>query len=305
MDIQQLKNFSLVAKMGSITHAAEALHVSQPNLSMNIKRLETDLGAQLFDRSKTKIKLTPVGQLFLEYVDSALSTLDEGIDKVHSLYTAPTKTISIAASDDSWLIPLVSKYHKMNVNRAIRTMVFDNSAIIPALLKGEISFSLGPECAHPDALEWIPFYTERIGIMVSVNHPFAQRSCLKMKELKQERFILNVHQYPLDFVKQMFMPANFSPNIICECNDGPIVGSMIEENAGITLVDIGSADIFEARNSTSPVVLVPLEETVERKIGVLHMKNTVLPIPVEQLTSAYQSYFQILPYVGPPSQPQA
>lgn len=305
MDIQQLRNFALVAKMGSITHAAEILHVSQPNLSMNIKRLENELGLPLFDRVKTRIILTPIGKLFLDHVDQALRILDNGVEQAQTLYSAPPKVICIASCDSSWLIPLSSKYLRKFPNQNIRTLVADAKTIMPALLKGEIDFAVGPEADHPDSVEWIPVYTEDIGILVSTKHPLAKSESVPLEALKNERFILNIHLYPKEYVCSLFRPAGFTPNIICECNDNPITGPMIEANMGISLVDLNATEAFRQRNSSAKVVLVPFETEITRQIGVFHLKNTDLPIETIDIKNAYFSYFTDFSDLAPSNQEQA
>jgi DNA-binding transcriptional LysR family regulator len=293
MDIQQLKNFSLVAKLGSITRAAELLHVSQPNLSMNIKRLESELGVQLFDRVKTRIIITQEGKLFLDYVDRCLATLEDGIERVTALASAPAKMISIGACDNSWLIPLTEAYFQDLENQPFRAMVLEPDKIVPALLTGEIDFAIGQEGVHPDALEFLPIYSEYLGVLVSKNHPFAKKESVSIGDIKAERLILNINLYPRDYVRSLFLPAGFQPNIVCESNENPIIGPMVEAGYGISLVDVNASDRFQVHNSAANVTLVPFIEDITRDVGVLHTKNSHLPIHLDDLRSAYHDYFAV------------
>lgn len=68
MDLLQLQYFRAIAQHENMTKAAEALFVSQPNLSTSMSRLESDLDVKLFERRRGKISLTPEGRLFLEHV---------------------------------------------------------------------------------------------------------------------------------------------------------------------------------------------------------------------------------------------
>ena len=77
MELLQLKYFLEVAKHESITQAAASLHVSQPSLSMTIQRLERELGAKLFERSKRRITLTAKGRKFYDAVYTAVNSLEE------------------------------------------------------------------------------------------------------------------------------------------------------------------------------------------------------------------------------------
>ena len=84
MDLLQLQYFRTIAQYENLTKAAQALFVSQPNLSTSLSRLEDDLGVKLFERRRGKIALTRNGKLFLTYVERELDELDNGISQVRA-----------------------------------------------------------------------------------------------------------------------------------------------------------------------------------------------------------------------------
>ena len=65
MELRQLEYFQMASRLKNITRAAERLRVSQPNITVAIKKLEGELGIQLFDRSQKQLSLTPEGAVFL------------------------------------------------------------------------------------------------------------------------------------------------------------------------------------------------------------------------------------------------
>ena len=74
MELIQLRYFVTIAETMSFTTAAEVLHVSQPALSYQMKRLEDELGTRLFDRSSRKIALSPDGEVFLPREDAEIAS---------------------------------------------------------------------------------------------------------------------------------------------------------------------------------------------------------------------------------------
>lgn len=82
MELLQLRYFAEVARMGSYTRAAEALHVSQPSLSQTVRRLEKELGTRLFWKEGRKILLTESGRSFFTRVIAVLRELDEAAAQV-------------------------------------------------------------------------------------------------------------------------------------------------------------------------------------------------------------------------------
>ena len=76
MQIHQLEQFCAIARIEHMTKAAAELHVSQPTLSLNISRLEDELGTELFDRSGRNIRLNEYGTTFLYHVERILDELE-------------------------------------------------------------------------------------------------------------------------------------------------------------------------------------------------------------------------------------
>src|SRR4051794_8186842 len=76
MELRHLRYFVAIAEEGSFTRAAERLWVAQPGLSTQIRRLESELGVQLFERHARGVDLTDAGELFLERASRALAGAD-------------------------------------------------------------------------------------------------------------------------------------------------------------------------------------------------------------------------------------
>ena len=77
MDITQLRYFQIIAETGSLTRAAEQLHISQPAMSAMLKKLEEELGVELFDRTPNRIHLNDVGEAALIHVNQILKSVDQ------------------------------------------------------------------------------------------------------------------------------------------------------------------------------------------------------------------------------------
>ena len=77
MTLKQLEYFLEIAKMGSVTRAAQSLNISQPPLSLQLKALEEELGAPLFLRDKRRLDITPEGRLLRERAQAILALLEE------------------------------------------------------------------------------------------------------------------------------------------------------------------------------------------------------------------------------------
>ena len=86
MELLQLRYFQALAKEEHMSRTAEKLYISQPSLSLTIKKLEKELGVPLFDRTGRSIRLNAYGSLFLRHVDEVFSALERGGNELRKMY---------------------------------------------------------------------------------------------------------------------------------------------------------------------------------------------------------------------------
>ena len=95
MELRQLEYFQMASHLHNITRAAERLRVSQPNITVAIKKLEAELGIQLFDRSQKQLLLTPEGKIFLTRIELALRNIQDAVLEVNDDKQLQKGTIKI------------------------------------------------------------------------------------------------------------------------------------------------------------------------------------------------------------------
>ncbi len=98
MDLRHIRYLKAVVDHGSFTRAAQALHVSQPALSQQVKELELRLGAQLLDRSGRQIRPTDLGTAYLRHVDRALEELEEATRAVRDVEDLSTGSLRLGVT---------------------------------------------------------------------------------------------------------------------------------------------------------------------------------------------------------------
>ena len=118
MDFRQLRNFVTVAECRSFTRAAEVLNVSQPAMSVSIKNLEREIGADLLSRTRKEVDLTDLGAQFLIYARSALREMEKARALTSGANSSRVRTIRIGVNSiivhalNKYLIPRFVEEHK-------------------------------------------------------------------------------------------------------------------------------------------------------------------------------------------------
>lgn len=113
--LEYYKVFYYAARLGSLTKAAETLHISQPAVSQALKQLESGLGVELFYRAARGIQLTSAGEILYEEVKRGYETIEEGEKKLFQLNSLEMGEVRIGASDMTlqfYLLPFLEKFHE-------------------------------------------------------------------------------------------------------------------------------------------------------------------------------------------------
>ena len=145
MELRQLEYFQMASRLRNITRAAQRLRVSQPNITVAIKKLEAELDIQLFDRSQKHLTLTPEGAVFLKRIEVALRNLDDAILEVNDYKQLQKGTIKIGIPPitGAYLFPKVfSGFRHINPNLDVLLFEEGSLSIRRKLERDELDFGI-------------------------------------------------------------------------------------------------------------------------------------------------------------------
>lgn len=148
LNLDQVKAFLNVVRMGGVTRASQALNLSQPAVTTRVKNLELSLSTNLFDRTATGLKLTKQGEIFLRYAER-FEHLTELVEKNVIDASGVEGYLRLGASEtitQCWLPDFVSRLHQQFPNLQVEINVDISVNLRDALLNREIdlAFLLGP-----------------------------------------------------------------------------------------------------------------------------------------------------------------
>lgn len=234
MELLQLRYFRSIARMGSVTMAANFHNVPQSAMSQALSRLEKDLGGvKLFDRKNNRITLNENGQQFLTYVDTALNALDSGIN-----------SISVKPNDFSGPIRLLVLENRRFIHSCISLFSQqypDVDFLICHDTAGEAiadyDICITSQKNFNESKTALPFLCENVVLAVCNSHPLAQRSEVSLQDLQDERFItMGPHSSIYRLLCDSCANSGITPRIPYVCDDPYYVRKYISQDMGVALV---------------------------------------------------------------------
>jgi len=192
MLLVQVEGFLEVARLGSVSRAAEALFVTQPTLTARLHSLERELGQRLFVRTRNGMRLTEAGRAFIPYAERALRALREGRQALGDVGngTAGHLMIGAAPAVSTYLLPsvlerFVDRHPRVEV--AVRTG--HSESVLEMVLRDEVQLGIGRSLRHPE-VELIPFHEEELVLVVAPEHPFAKLHRVRMADVGGQQLIM-------------------------------------------------------------------------------------------------------------------
>lgn len=192
MTLDELKAFVVVAEAGGFTRASAILHRSQPAVSRRIDMLETALGASLFERQGRRISLTAAGRSLLPYAEEALAAVEDGARAVRESLARADETVSFAVVGtiaDSYLVDVLRAFQATHEKTRVDLQTANSREVSELVRRGEASLGIR-YFPDPDArLETMALGSERLYVVVGVDHPVASRRRKDLKAFAEDRWL--------------------------------------------------------------------------------------------------------------------
>ncbi|MEU7411880.1 LysR substrate-binding domain-containing protein [Streptomyces sp. NPDC042638] len=187
MELRQLEYFVAVAEEQSFTRAAERVHISQSGVSAQIRQLERELGAELFDRSARTVTLTVAGKAALEHARAALAAagaVGQAVGEVTDLIRGRLTVGMVIGCTLTPLFDALAAFHQAHPRVEI-TLLEDNSdRLVEGVRTGAVDLALiGAATATPDGLDALTIISERLTAAVPAGHPLAERRRVTLRDL--------------------------------------------------------------------------------------------------------------------------
>ena len=279
-ELRHLVYFREVARQLHFRKAAETLGVAQPALSRAVAQLETALEADLLNRTRRGVEVTPAGRLLLDRIEPQLRALAALPAELQALADGQVGHVRVAFTGLAMatvLPPLIREFHRRHPKIRLELTESPTSAQLTALLAGDIACGF----FHPDAptpgVRTHVLLRERNGILLPAAHPLAKTTPLRLRDLAATPFVLFPRTHNPGFYDRIlaaFASAGITPRIAEE---------VWPRANGIGLVRAGLGATFmtpsEARHLPPEISFHPLTGPAPESRLVLGWRQSVAPDP--------------------------
>ena len=223
MLLRHLRYLLAVADHGGFTRAAEALHVSQPTLSQQIRQLEESLGVDLFDRTSRSVKPTDAGEAYIECARRVLVELEAGKRALHDVKDLSRGSLRLAMTPTfmAYLVgPLVRDYVARYPGIHLEIFELSMDDIEAGLVDDSLDIAIAFTPVRNPDIECIPAFVETLGVMVGREHPlYDSASVLTPGDIAQLDFALLAPDFFTRLsIDEYFRQNGITPKVQIEVN---------------------------------------------------------------------------------------
>jgi DNA-binding transcriptional LysR family regulator len=193
MDLDQLHTFLEIVRLKSFSKAAQSCFRTQPAVSAQVRQLEQDLGAPLFERLGTKIALTPAGRIFADYAEQILELRRRAQNAISELERTPRGELVIAANEATciYVLPRVFlAYKKLFPNVEILVERSYGGRVVEAVVDNQADFGITQLPVKEKRLEVAKIHSDEIKLIVPPLHPLAGKKEILIADLLGEPLLL-------------------------------------------------------------------------------------------------------------------
>ena len=286
--VKQLRGFVAIAHTGSFAEACEQLHVSQPALSVSIRKLEEATGGLLFSRSTRSVALTPEGREFLPVAKRLLGDWSEGLEDLRQLFTLQRGKISVAAMPSyasNCLPSVLAEYGQHFPNIAVTVLDVVMEEVIESVQSGraELGITFRPDML--DGVDFQPLFSDRFIAVLPPQHRLIEKPQLRLKDLLSGTLVaLNRGSSTRQWTDELIVKARLQPPQIFEAYQLTTVGAMVAAGLGVGLVPALCAGQMSGLGAVCRPISGP---SIEREVGVFTRRR-------HALSSAAQALLKLL-----------
>lgn len=282
MDINQLRYFLAVADLGSFSKAAASCYVSQPSLSIQIQKLENELGKRLLNRTNRKVTPTEAGRILAARAKRILAEMESVKRDIQTSDNLNTGTVTfgvLPTIGPYFLPPVLQVFRERCPNIGLSVHEDSASHLLQLLNEHHLDFAIACPPIKESCLELEKLFSEELLLALSRQNPLSLKNKIEMEDLKSENFIL-IHEgnYLSDQISEFCKRHGFCPKMSFRTGQISTVQALVQSGMGVSLIPQMAAteDISKITYRALP------KSPPKRTIAIVRPKKRQTKIVVEE-----------------------
>jgi DNA-binding transcriptional LysR family regulator len=287
MDIKKLQSFYLVAKHGNLMRAANELKVSFPAISVQIKKLERELGVGLFHHLANRLILTEQGQSFFKAVGEvfkALETAKASVANDEDIY-ADKVSISLGTDMAKFFAPHIASFLRKHPRLRMMLLARQPSETLSLVANGEVQLGIGRFRGIPRGIRKTKLFENGVSLVFPPRHPVSRLDRIQVKDLAPYRLILlQQGSATRNAIDRVFMRCGVEFQNVIEVGTCYSALDLVREGIGISLVH----DICVLSESDKKLHCIDMTEFFGKKeVMLIYRDSAFLRMPHRELIEIF------------------
>ena len=277
MDFDQLETFLEVARHTSFSRAAEKRFRTQPAISSQIRSLEEEVGARLFDRSGGKVALTAAGKLFQQYAEQTLDARKTMLVTIAEMERVPRGEIVVGANEGTCLhiLPEVfAEFKKLYPNVGVQISRLERAKIMDSIVDNSVDFGVVSAPVDDKRLTVVNIHRDELVIIAPPGHSLSRL---------QQAAIADVVPFPLllpkvgrtrDALENLFDERRLKPKIAMELDSSELLKRFVAADVGIGF--IARSNVMEDVKAGALAAIKIADASSRRDLALVFRKDKAL-----------------------------
>jgi DNA-binding transcriptional LysR family regulator len=277
MDLDQLHTFLEIVRLKSFSKAAQTCFRTQPAVSAQVRQLEQDLNAPLFERLGTKIALTPAGRIFADYAEQILDLRRRAQDSINELDRTPRGELVIAANEATciYVLPHVfSQYKKLFPQVQILVDRSYGSRVVEAVVDNQADFGITQLPVKEKRLQAVKIHSDEIKLIVPAHHALAGKKQILAADLVGEPLLLPKTGTTRSRLNAWMEAVEDQISVSMELDSTEMIKRFVLAGLGVSFVAAAHCAEEAAAGRLVAISLGP--DQIIRQVGLIYRKDKAL-----------------------------
>src|SRR5246127_5276841 len=277
MDFDQLETFLEVARHASFSRAAEKRFRTQPAISSQIRGIEEEVGAKLFDRSGGKVSLTAAGKAFLKYVEDTLDARKAMMVAIAEMERVPRGEIIVGANEGTCLhiLPYVfAEFKKQYPDVSVNIKRADYAKVLESIIDNSVDFGVVSLPVNDNRLTVVLIHRDELVAIAPPHHPLGKQKSASMADLARYPLVMPKAGHTRDSLDNLFHDRKLKPRYAMELDSSELLKRFVAADVGVGF--IAKSNVAEDVRANTLAIIPIADAHIRRDLALVFRKDKAL-----------------------------